>query len=780
MRYKVMKDMISVVVCTYNQAATVGRALDSILRQRCPWPVEIVVGDDHSTDSTLSVCRDYEQRHAGRVRVIAHDRNIGVLGNYVGCLMSCRGKYVADLAGDDEWADDGKLAMQLEYMESHPDTAIVHTDYILRDATTGLLTLPPRYHLRREPYGGKDFVRDMMSRDVRPPVHLCTAMYRMSLFRECLREWPQYFEAGRYPCEDIQLTALMAMKGKVAYIDKVTLFYTVGGESVSHNKGRRSHCLLIKGCIDLSADLAHTLSITEPEVWRHLGRISDTMLIDAMATADSRLRDECLDIIARHGISNGWKGKVARIIMRMPWVWRLMPDAITWAGKHHMGKQRQQHPPHGEDGHSSGSVTGTLTERDSATERDNTKERDSGSVTGTLMERDSATERTDAGYGRKKILFVMEGLTVRGGLERVLTSRMAALAARGHDVVMLDVYDHGDTPDAFSLSPEVRRIRLGIRKRRLWMKPWQFHEVMKSTRRVVEEEKPDVMTAAALLGVMLYGMGRYATRMIYESHGSRRFMPLKFMVRRMERTVDAVVTLTEADAMEYKIARHKVVIPNYSDINSSQLTYNGEPGEPGSPGCSGNSRNSGSSGPSRPTSEDSRPEVVAIGRMTSEKDFALLLRAWHIVCRTVPTARLSIYGDGPELKNLERLATALGINNNVTFRGSVRDVSAVYRHASFLVLSSRFEGFGMVILEALSHGVTAVSVDAPHGPRELLMGGGGILTERSPQALADAIIRLLTDPDLTLRLGHNAPATIQRYDKDRIISLWEKTISSLA
>ena len=728
----VMKDMISVVVCTYNQASTIGRALDSILRQRCPWPVEIVVGDDHSTDSTLSICRDYERRYGERVRVIAHKRNLGVLGNYVGCLMSCRGKYIADLAGDDEWADDGKLAMQLEYMESHPDTAIVHTDYILRDATTGLLTLPPRYHLQREPYGGEDFVRDMMSRDVRPPVHLCTAMYRMSLFRECMKEWPQYFVGGRYPCEDIQITALMAMRGKVAYIDKVTLFYTIGGESVSHNNGRRRHCQLIKGCIDLSADIARTLNITAPEVWGHLGRISDVMLCDAMASGDRTLRDDCLDIISRHGLSIGWRGKAAKAIMRMPGLWRWMQDALSWAGDNSRRNQPKERLQDWEAGNGSDNMTEGFSERGS----DN-------------------TDGTGVRKPRKKILFVIEGLSLRGGLERVMADRMNALAGRGHEIVMVEVYDHGDSPDAFYISPEVRRIRLGIRKRGLWMKPWQFHEVMRATRRVVDEEKPDAMTAAALLGVIIYGMSAYRTRMIYESHGARRFMPLKLMVRRMERRVDTVVTLTTADAMEYAIARHKVVIPNYSDISSLS---------------------SGTSG----TSGASSQTIISLGRMTPEKDFAMLLRAWHIVSKAVPTANLAIYGDGPERNMLERLAVQLGISGSVSLNHSVSDVEAVYSRATLLVMSSRFEGFGMVILEAMQRGVAVVSVDAPHGPRYLLGGGGGILTERSPQALADAIIRLLTDPDLTQRIGQDATKAAERYDKDRIISMWENVMAGNA
>ena len=404
-------------------------------------------------------------------------------------------------------------------------------------------------------------------------------------------------------------------------------------------------------------------------------------------------------------------------------------------------------------------------------------------MTGGFSERDSDnTDGTGVRKTRKKILFVIEGLSLRGGLERVMADRMNALAGRGHEIVMVEVYDHGDSPDAFYISPEVRRIRLGIRKRGLWMKPWQFHEVMRATRRVVDEEKPDAMTAAALLGVMVYGMSAYRTRMIYESHGARRFMPLKLMVRRMERRVDTVVTLTTADAMEYAIARHKVVIPNYSDISSLSSGTSGPSGSSGLSGLSGTSGTSGASGnPGNPGNPGASSQtIISLGRLTPEKDFAMLLRAWHIVSKAVPTANLAIYGDGPERNMLERLAVQLGISGSVSLNHSVSDVEAVYSRASLLVMSSRFEGFGMVILEAMQRGVAVVSVDAPHGPRDLLGGGGGILTERSAQALADAIIRLLTDPDLTQRIGHDATKAAERYDKDRIISMWENVMAGNA
>ena len=203
----------------------------------------------------------------------------------------------------------------------------------------------------------------------------------------------------------------MAMRGKVAYIDKVTLFYTIGGESVSHNNGRRRHCQLIKGCIDLSADIARTLNITAPEVWRHLGRISDVMLCDAMASGDRTLRDDCLDIISRHGLSIGWRGKAAKAIMRMPGLWRWMQDALSWAGDNSRRNQPKERLQDCEAGNGSDNMTGGFSERGS----DNM---DGTGVTESFLERGSDTGGTGVRKTRKKILFVIEGLSLRGGLER--------------------------------------------------------------------------------------------------------------------------------------------------------------------------------------------------------------------------------------------------------------------------------------------------------------------------------------------------------------------------
>ena len=90
-----LKELISVIVCTYNQQDTIGRTLDSILSQECHLPFEIIIGEDCSTDNTLAICKQYGQKHPNVIRVIANPSNKGFVRNYFDCLRACKGKYIA-------------------------------------------------------------------------------------------------------------------------------------------------------------------------------------------------------------------------------------------------------------------------------------------------------------------------------------------------------------------------------------------------------------------------------------------------------------------------------------------------------------------------------------------------------------------------------------------------------------------------------------------------------------------------------------------------------------
>jgi len=146
--------------------------------------------------------------------------------------------------------------------------------------------------------------------------------------------------------------------------------------------------------------------------------------------------------------------------------------------------------------------------------------------------------------------------------------------------------------------------------------------------------------------------------------------------------------------------------------------------------------------------QEHSPVILAVGRLTKAKDYPTLLKAFSLV-RQVRPAKLLILGEGEERANLERLAIELGIQNDVSMPGFVDNPFAFMSKASVFVLSSAWEGFGNVLVEALACGCPVVATDCRSGPREILDNGryGRLVPVGDYKALAKAILETLDNPD---------------------------------
>lgn len=142
--------LISVALVTYNHAPYVAKALESILQQECRFSVEIVVGDDCSTDETKSIVEVYARRFPDRIRVLERDGNLGSQRNVQATMEACKGEYIAYLDGDDYWTHPHKLQRQVEALREFPESPLVfHNSKMLYEhCKPGMLT-PPR--------GGRQF-----------------------------------------------------------------------------------------------------------------------------------------------------------------------------------------------------------------------------------------------------------------------------------------------------------------------------------------------------------------------------------------------------------------------------------------------------------------------------------------------------------------------------------------------------------------------------------------------------------------------------------------------
>ena len=164
--------------------------------------------------------------------------------------------------------------------------------------------------------------------------------------------------------------------------------------------------------------------------------------------------------------------------------------------------------------------------------------------------------------------------------------------------------------------------------------------------------------------------------------------------------------------------------------------------------------------------------VLGVGRLAPQKGFERLLRAFHRLDR--PALHLAILGEGTERANLLRLACELGLESRLHLLGFVADVETWYRHAACFVLSSGYEGWPNVLMEALANGCPVVSFDCNYGPSEILEDGkyGLLAPEGDVGALAEAMARVLDDDALRRDLAAKGPERARMFSPEKIAPRW--------
>ncbi len=316
---------VSVIIVTYNQVDTLARTIESVLAQQCDFPVEIVIGDDASTDGTLSVARSYADRYSN-IRVLTSEVNQGVTANYTRCIRACRGIYIADCAGDDYWINPQKLARQVSIMDNDPAIALTHTGWQYVDSRTGAIS-PSDPHGTRESYlkpvtEAGELVVPLLRHDAAPIIHLCTSLYRRDLIMDILNEYPGLF-SPEIPCEDLQISVMLAAKGRIAYIPEITLNYSVGHKSISSEENYAKNFDFQAGIIRLTRQLQLDLDVADDSLIGFYNSRSHYTLTQAWLSKDRRRFNQWRTLVQDLPVTYSVKTRILSTIMNSGLLWQL-------------------------------------------------------------------------------------------------------------------------------------------------------------------------------------------------------------------------------------------------------------------------------------------------------------------------------------------------------------------------------------------------------------------------------------------------------------------------
>ena len=377
-----------------------------------------------------------------------------------------------------------------------------------------------------------------------------------------------------------------------------------------------------------------------------------------------------------------------------------------------------------------------------------------------------------------KIVYIFSTLAKTGGTERMITEKANYFSEQfGYDVTIITLFQKVEDVNHFILSEKVKQINLGIPyfsqyhykyPKRLWIKWLLNKQIKKSIKQYVKNIDPDILIGISFFKANHISKVKCKAKIVIESHEAKMFTHSEYgkdrplfarifnTIRRfnyfktIERNADVIVTLTEGDKKLWKRAKRVEIIPNYSTMSVTKH-------------CDCTSK-----------------RVIAVGRLEWEKGFGRLIEAWNIVSSRHSDWHLDIFGEGSMNKTLKAM-TSIYKAKNLTFHNVTSNISQEYANSSICVVSSYFEGFSLILLEAMRHGVPCVAFDCPFGPGYIIDDArdGFLVDNGDIRLFAERICQLIENEDLRKIFSTNALEKANTFNVDLIMNKWKELFEQM-
>lgn len=378
---------------------------------------------------------------------------------------------------------------------------------------------------------------------------------------------------------------------------------------------------------------------------------------------------------------------------------------------------------------------------------------------------------------RIKIAYCLPSLHLAGGMERVLTIKANYFA----EVLRYDIYviltDGKDKQPYYQLSPKIHVINLDINFDELWNKSFiKKIRIYLSKQRIYKKKlkeclfniKPDITVSMLRREINFINSIKDGSIKIGEIHVNKDNFR-DFSEERKNKSIKKIISKIWTYQLIRELKRlDRFITLSYEDkakwveLNNIEVINNPLPFFPGK------------------VSDCNNNEVIAVGRYVYQKGFDLLIEAWKIISDKHPDWKLNIYGEGDRKEYIEQL-NELNIKQSCFLNIASNNIMNKFCSSSIFVLSSRYEGFGMVITEAMACGIPTVSFACPCGPKDIIKDNiDGFLVENGNiKDLADKICYLIEHENIRKEMGKSARISVERFKIENIAIQWKNLFESL-
>lgn len=362
-----------------------------------------------------------------------------------------------------------------------------------------------------------------------------------------------------------------------------------------------------------------------------------------------------------------------------------------------------------------------------------------------------------------KLLYITNQVCGSGGLERVLSIKTDYLIENYGCEIHFITLNQFDAELFYSFNNKIHHHDIVAKGNPLSY----ITSYAKGLNRIVKKIKPDVISVCddGLKGFFVPIVIKKPCPMIYERHVSKDIFLSKNhnslkskLITYFKNTLmhfggsfyNKFVVLTNDNLKEWKLKNLKVI--------SNPLSFYPEE-----------------------SADLNNKVVLAVGRQSYQKGYDQLLKIWQPIAKKYPDWELKIYGKIDQELKLSQLAQELGITTSVSFYAPVKNIISVYTESSIYVMSSRFEGFGMVLIEAMACGVPVVSFDCHYGPKDIITPNeDGILVENNDlDSFSKSIEELIKNSELRKQMGKMAKQNVNRFFPDQIVPQWNELFKNL-